>query len=983
MWYSTHHVALMKSFLDQKQTALGKDKSNLFIVDSLLKTIWSAIHHLFINEVLTIPGQTKTGKEISNPFMAGSLPKTIIDFLNGSSIKYALTMNPNIYVSCIKQFRTRVAVKKVNDIIRLQVLVNKKKVVVTEATIREALCLDDADGVECLPNEEFFTELARIGYKKLSTKLTFDKAFFSSQWKFLIHIILQCMSAKRTSWNEISSSMTSAIFCLSSGDLSTHTTKYTSPTLAQKVFVNMRRVGKGFSVVETPLFEGMLVEQQVAEEGDAEVHGEEVNAGDTAEGDVTTAHREVQPQTPQPQPQQQQEEDAGILMHLLQEVMDTCVVLTRRVEHLEFDKVAQALDITKLKRRVKKLERRNKIKVLKLRRLQKVGTSQRVETSDETMIDDVSNQGGMITEMDQDADVVFKDDKEVADEAKEVVKDAKVNENVDIQGRQAESQAEILKIDLDHAHNFLSMQEDETEPTEFQEVVDVVTTEKLITDVVTASSETIIAASTNITAVEAQVPAVTLTAAPVKVDVTLSRRIKGVVIRDLEEEPTTSTIIPAKSKFKDKELEAKLNKNIDWDEAIDHVKRKAKEDPTVKRYQVLKRKPQTEAQARKNMMIKEEENRALKRLNETPAEKAAKRRKLDEEVKELKRHLQIVPNEDYDVYTEATPLARKDPVKILHKVLHISTTIVVTGVVIRYAISSVSDILISLVGKDDNEESSTPLRDIIIYELPLCIAFILVLSTKKTKDSLIMGDDHLDTIPEKESDEFIKSSVENLILNPSESKDERECAVPTCDDFTTFSNILLDVDDGFSSSDDELFSDEDISKEIYSNPLFDEEIISIMIDPHHLNAKSDLIESLLNQDSSIISSFKIYSLLDEFASELILLKSIPPGINEADCNPEEEIYLIEKLLYDKSSPRPLEEINFDVVIESFSPSPIPFEDSDPFMEEINLFLTSDGSIPTGIDSDYSDSKGDNLFPERLLHDYPIPLLDILDFSNVI
>nr|GFC14173.1 xylulose kinase-1 [Tanacetum cinerariifolium] len=96
----------------------------------------------------------------------------IIDFLNGSSIKYALTVNPNIYVSCIKQFWTSVAVKKVNDVTRLQDLVNKKKVVVTEATIRYALRLDDAEGVECLPNEEIFAELARIGYEKPSTKLT-------------------------------------------------------------------------------------------------------------------------------------------------------------------------------------------------------------------------------------------------------------------------------------------------------------------------------------------------------------------------------------------------------------------------------------------------------------------------------------------------------------------------------------------------------------------------------------------------------------------------------------------------------------------------------------------------------------------------------------------------------------------------------------------------------------------------------------------
>nr|GEX51021.1 26S proteasome regulatory complex, non-ATPase subcomplex, Rpn2/Psmd1 subunit [Tanacetum cinerariifolium] len=148
---------------------------------------------------------------------------------------------------------------------------------------------------------------------------------------------------------------------------------------------------------------------------------------------------------------------------------------------------------------------------------------------------------------------------------------------------------------------------------------------------------------------------------------------------------------------------------------------------------------------------------------------------------------------------------------------------------------------------DDDEESSSLLRDIIISELPSCIAITLVLATEEPKDSLIIGDEHLDSIPEKESDKFIKFSVENLVPNPSNSEDlshiRSECDVPVCDDFTTFSNLLFDADDNFSSSDDESFSDEDVPKEIYSNPLFDEEIISIKIDPHHLNAESDLIES--------------------------------------------------------------------------------------------------------------------------------------------
>nr|GEW61944.1 putative ribonuclease H-like domain-containing protein [Tanacetum cinerariifolium] len=100
----------------------------------------------------------------------------------------------------------------------------------------------------------------------------------------------------------------------------------------------------------------------------------------------------------------------------------------------------------------------------------------------------------------------------------------------------------------------------------------------------------------------------------------------------------------------------------------------------------------------------------------------------------------------------------------------------------------------------------------------------------------------------------------------------------------------------------------------------------ITIDPHHFNAESDFIESLLNHDSSIISSSKIDSLFDNFASELAFLKSILPGIDETDCYPEEETHFIKRLLYDNSSPRPPEEFvsgNSDAEIESFSPSHIP------------------------------------------------------------
>ncbi|GKE21469.1 hypothetical protein Tco_1432981 [Tanacetum coccineum] len=183
-------------------------------------------------------------------------------------------------------------------------------------------------------------------------------------------------------------------------------------------------------------------------------------------------------------------------------------------------------------------------------------------------------------------------------------------------------------------------------------------------------------------------------------------------------------------------------------------------------------------------------------------------------------------------------------------------------------------------------------------------------------DSLSIRDEHLSTIPETESDELIKSSVENLVPTPSESKDlsdiESECNVPVRDDFTTVSNPFFDVDNDFSSSDDKSFSDEDVPKENFKNfpnPLSDEEIISTKIDPHHFNAESDLIESLLNRDTLIISSPKYNSLLEEFSDELAHIDLIPSRINEADFDPEEDIHLVEKLLYDNSSPRPSEEFN--------------------------------------------------------------------------
>nr|GFA40508.1 putative ribonuclease H-like domain-containing protein [Tanacetum cinerariifolium] len=254
-----------------------------------------------------------------------------------------------------------------------------------------------------------------------------------------------------------------------------------------------------------------------------------------------------------------------------------------------------------------------------------------------------------------------------------------------------------------------------------------------------------------------------------------------------------------------------------------------------------------------------------------------------------------------------------------------------------------------------------------------------------------MGDKHLDTIPATKSNEFIKSYVENLVPHPSESQGENGCDLPAC--FTTFSNILFDADDESDSSDYQSCSDEDFPEEIYSNPLFEEEIISIKIDQHHFNAESDLVESLLNRDSSIISSsLKIDSLLSEFIGELTLLKSIPSGIDKTDCHPKNEICLIEILLYDNSSPRPPKEEfvseNSNAEIKYFSPSPIPIEDSDSHMEEIDLPFNPDGPMPLSIENDDDDSERDVLIRDELPSNYSLSLpvnesfcFDIPSFSR--
>ncbi|GKA80400.1 hypothetical protein Tco_0786996 [Tanacetum coccineum] len=224
--------------------------------------------------------------------------------------------------------------------------------------------------------------------------------------------------------------------------------------------------------------------------------------------------------------------------------------------------------------------------------------------------------------------------------------------------------------------------------------------------------------------------------------------------------------------------------------------------------------------------------------------------------------------------------------------------------------------------------------------------------------------------PKKESINMIdiynvSSSDENLVPISSESEDfsyiESECDVPDCDDsqttnISTFSNPFFDDS---TSSDDESSHEEviyEISFKSYSNPLFDldKEIISSEFNPIHnedldstpkndrFDTESYLLESLLNRDTLMASSPKIDSLFDEFAGELI---AIPLRI--ANREHEEYISLMERLLYDNSSPRPPKNFhaNPNTIIESLPTFPIPVGDSDSLREEIDIFPGLDDSIP--------------------------------------
>ncbi|GJT65765.1 putative reverse transcriptase domain-containing protein [Tanacetum coccineum] len=274
---------------------------------------------------LVLPVQVNAAEE--NPAKSDGFHE-IIDFLNSNQIHYALTVNPTIYTSCIEQFWATTKVKMVNGERQIQALVGKKKVIITEISIRSDLHLEDEDGTECLLTAIIFEELARMG-------------------------------AKLTSWNEFSSTMASAIICLATNQ-KFNLSKYifdamipitTQPSTSKPQKKQSRRKQKKNIKVPHP------------SDSTADVPNEE--------------HVPTHSNDPLL---------SGEDRMKLTELMDMCTKLSKRVLDLEHTKTAQAQEIINLKLRVKKLKKKAGLRTHKFKRLykevaSKQGTS-RIEAID-------------------------------------------------------------------------------------------------------------------------------------------------------------------------------------------------------------------------------------------------------------------------------------------------------------------------------------------------------------------------------------------------------------------------------------------------------------------------------------------------------------------------------------------------------------------------------------------------------------------------
>ncbi|GKE87369.1 hypothetical protein Tco_1564844 [Tanacetum coccineum] len=336
----------------------------------------------------------------------------IIDLLTASHIHYALIENPTIYVSFIKQFwTTATSSTNVNGEVELTASIDEQAKTITEASLRRRLKLENNGGITSLPNTEIFEQLALMGYATDSDKLTFQKGNFSPQWRFFIHTILHCLSPKKTSWEQFSSNIATAIISLATNRtfnfskfifdamvknldnphkflmylrfiqiclnkqrrlLQTHTRTYPTPVLTQKVFNNMKRVTRGYSGEDIPLFPSMITALdtsplRITSLPSLSPHHTSVSAPSTSPPPITENLRTTMKPAPIPHESHLQSvhslgRDKGSVS--LNELTDLVTQLSNKVGSLENElkntKKVYDTAITKLAKRVKKLEKQVK-----------------------------------------------------------------------------------------------------------------------------------------------------------------------------------------------------------------------------------------------------------------------------------------------------------------------------------------------------------------------------------------------------------------------------------------------------------------------------------------------------------------------------------------------------------------------------------------------------------------------------------------------
>ncbi|GJX20136.1 hypothetical protein Tco_0222813 [Tanacetum coccineum] len=197
----------------------------------------------------------------------------VIDFLARSSIHHALTVSPVVSTTFVEQFWMSAKSKIINNVRYITAKVAGKPVSISEASIRSDRLFDDADGIDSLPNQAIFDAIQLMGYERDLTVLTFNKALFSPQWRFLFHTMNHCISSKSTSWDQIPTNIATAVICLTSNQkydfskliFDVPLDHFPVIALTSKVFTFMVKKGKHFSGKVTPLFASMLVQSTMDE----------------------------------------------------------------------------------------------------------------------------------------------------------------------------------------------------------------------------------------------------------------------------------------------------------------------------------------------------------------------------------------------------------------------------------------------------------------------------------------------------------------------------------------------------------------------------------------------------------------------------------------------------------------------------------------------------------------------------------------------